>query len=105
MFNRLTAPYSSDLLLFVLHLLTCNLFSATRGVSQLQTGNLRQLHLQGAVRADQEQQRRSFLHLYRRGPERRERVTELQDVPESSRAVLRQLVPQRVPRSAHQQTR
>lgn len=79
--------------------------SSSRGVGQLQVGDLRQLHLQGAVRAEQEQQRSAVLHLLGHDAERRERLPELQDQPESGRAVLRQLVLQRAPRPAHQQAR
>ena len=80
-------------------------FSSSRGVGQLQVGHLRQLHLQGAVRAEQEQQRSAVLHLLGHDAERRERLPELQDQPESGRAVLRQLVLQRAPGPAHQQAR
>lgn len=78
---------------------------SSRGVGQLQVGDVRQLHLQGAARVSQEQQRRAVLHLLRRDAERRERLPELQDQPESGSAVLRQLLPQRVPGPAHQQAR
>lgn len=105
MCDILAVPSRSGLPVFVFRISTFDLFSASRGISQFQTCNLGQLRLQGAARADEERQRRPLLHLHRPGAEGGERVSELQDLPESGRAPPRQLPPQGVPRRAHQQTR
>ncbi len=83
-------------------------FLPCRGFSQLQAGNIRQLHIERASveRAEQEQQFSALLlHLLWRDPEGRKRLARLQDEPESRSAPLRQLLPQRVPGCAAQQAR
>lgn len=71
----------------------------------LQTWNISHVHIQRALRAEQEHQRSVVLHLLRFNAERRERFAELQDKPSTGAAALRQLILQRVPRRPAQQKR
>lgn len=71
----------------------------------LQTWNVSHVHIQRALRAEQEHQRSVVLHLLRFNTERRERFAELQDEPSAGAAALRQLILQRVPRRPAQQKR
>lgn len=76
-----------------------------RRFSLLQTRNVSRIHVQRAVRAEQERQRAVVLHLLRFNAERRERFAELQDEPSAGAAALCQLILQRVPRRPPQQKR
>lgn len=85
--------------------LTLTVTVTFRGFGQLQVHHLRHLHLQGALRAEQEQQCPVVLHLLRHDAERRKHLTELQDEPESCSASLGRLLLQGIPAAAHQPTR
>lgn len=81
---------------------TLTLTVTFRGFSELQVDHVRHLHLQGALRAEQEQQRAVVLHLLRHDAERGKHLTELQDKPESRSASPGRLLLQGIPAPAHQ---
>lgn len=73
----------------IIHRLNQSDLYLSRGLGQLQVHHVRHLHIQGALRSEQEQQQRGIFHLLRHDAERREHLAELQDEAESCPAALR----------------
>lgn len=80
-------------------------FFFSRGFCVFPTRHLGDVHIQGAVRAEQKRQRDVLLYLLRPDAERREHIFELSHQPGASHSPSCQLVLQRIPRHLPEQER